>query len=103
MKAKFIMDCYGHIQIEVDGQKSEPTTYDSMATLEKDGKTYIGVSENYGGMLPTECVLEVTKLESETVDAEVCNLFHPEQPCKHLEIKAKLKEKAEKNEHKDGG
>ncbi len=101
MKAKFIMDCYGHIQIEVDGQKSQPASYDNIASLEKDGKTYIGVSEYYGGLLPTECVMQVTKLESENADADVCDLFHPEQPCKHLEIKAKLKERAEKT--KDGG
>jgi hypothetical protein len=87
--AKFIMDCYGHFCIEVDGVKSSPVGYEAVAVLTKsDGTLYIGVSQCYVGILPTECVLEAKKIKSVLTDADVCNLYQPEQECTHLETKA---------------
>lgn len=63
MKAKFVMLDDGSFHIEVDARVGLNTTYEGIACLTVDDKLYIGVSEYYGGILPTECVLEVSKVE----------------------------------------
>lgn len=83
MKAEIQMDCYGNFRIIVDGQESQPAMYNSVASLTVDGKTYIGVSAYYEGVLPAETVLEVTEVESTKADTPECNLFRPEEECTH--------------------
>ena len=100
MKARFLMDCYGHFQIEVDGQRSPPALYESIASLKKDGKEYMGVCGYFSGTLPTECVLEVIEIPSTAEDADVCNLFRPEEPCTHGEVKERKEAKSDSTTHK---
>jgi hypothetical protein len=56
------MDDFGNFRVSVEGEKSPWKIYQSIATLKKDGKQYLGVSAYYDGNLPIECVLEVKPL-----------------------------------------
>jgi hypothetical protein len=88
---KFIMDCFGNFQISVDGVLSKPATYECIATVFKDNKTYIGVTQYHAGMLPTETVMQIIPVKTVMGEAESCNLFRPNDPCIHQDIKAKSK------------
>jgi hypothetical protein len=80
---KFIMDCYGSFKISVDGVLSKPAVYEGVATVFKDNKTYIAVSQYYKGTLPAETVMQVIPIKTVLADAEVCDFHNPEKPCTH--------------------
>jgi hypothetical protein len=95
---KFIMDCYGNFKISVDGVLSKPAQYEDVAAVFKDNKTYIAVSQYYDGtLLPTETVMQVIPIKTILADAEVCNFYHPEEPCTHTEFKNIVSKEENKN------
>jgi len=63
MKTEFVMHDDGGFHIEVDGVASRVTIFEGIAVLKVNDRLFIGVSDYYGGLLPTECVLEVSKVE----------------------------------------
>jgi hypothetical protein len=82
-KSRFEMDCYGNFRITVENHVSTPTTYSGIASLEIGGRKFIAVSDCFKGIIPTETIIEVKTLETESEDATECNLFSPEVPCTH--------------------
>lgn len=57
----FQIDDYGNFRIVIHGDKGEWANYQGIAKLEHGGRIYIAVSQYFKGVLPHECILEVTK------------------------------------------
>lgn len=75
--SRFIMDDYGNFCIEVEGVRSEPTTYAGIARVKVGNDIYIGVSAYYECEFPHETVLKVTPVSPMSENVEVSgNLFH---------------------------
>ena len=84
MEYKFEMDHLGNFIIEVDGHKSNPAGYNGIASVNVAGKTYIGVSDYYGGILPTECVVEIITHDVVKVPQDkdsIHSLLDPNKKC----------------------
>ena len=59
MDTEFQMDDSGGFRIRVGDTWSDWTTYEGIASIQDGSITFIGVSEYYSGVLPTEKVLKV--------------------------------------------
>jgi hypothetical protein len=99
---KFEMDCYGNFRIIVDGIKSEPSEYHGIANLEFNNKRYIAVSDFFKGIIPTETVIEVTVLPTESEDAIECNMFRPDDECTHSEQEQAKFDQITEHQHYEG-
>ena len=83
---QFQMDCHGNFRIVMGDKESTPTGYEGIVCLEVDGETYIAVSHYYAIPKP-ETVFKLVPVETELAHTPMCNLFWPEEPCTHKELK----------------
>lgn len=79
MPAEFEMDGHGNFRIVVGGQASEWTMYEHIAVVQVANRWYLGVSDYYGGDLPTETVLLAQRVPTTTIHLMLCEVCGREE------------------------
>ena len=65
-----------------------PALYDSPAfTMGPNGSLYMAASAYHDGFIKEGQVYKLTPVDTEEARASVCNLFRPEEPCRHKELR----------------
>jgi len=91
MENQIQFDCYGHHRLKVGDSIGRPSLYEFPAVLEKDGEFYVAFSPYYDGNIPTEKLFKLVPVESECLNSMdmPCNFFRPDEPCSHMEVRAR--------------